>query len=176
MCKCKRSDLAPSSAYRYYKCRCDRCKKWKRDAANRTNDKERARERSRIWRLNNIEKSRNNATEYQKRNPQKVLGWKLKKYNITVDDYKLLLQKQNSVCAICKSEARGMQHKNSRLCVDHDHSNNIVRGLLCGACNVALGHFNHSTELLEKGIEYLNNSPATGTRCKTTMKRNVYEA
>lgn len=156
MYKCKRQDLAPSSAYKYYKCRCNRCTKWKKEAANRTNDKEKARERSRIWRLNNTEKSRNNARRYQKENPNKVLGWHLKKYNMTVDDYNSLLQKQKGVCAICKSKARGMQHKKNRLCVDHDHSDNTIRGLLCGSCNVGIGHFKHSKVLLKKAIKYLD--------------------
>jgi hypothetical protein len=48
-----------------------------------------------------------------------------------------------------------MENGKLRLCVDHDHKTGKVRGLLCGACNIALGHFNHDPELLLKAIKYL---------------------
>lgn len=150
MAMCKRPDLAPSSAYRYYMCRCKRCKEWKRDAAARTNNKERAIIRAREWRKNNPERSRYNSKRYQKNNPEKVLEWQLKKYNMSIDDYNLLVEKQNGVCAICGDKARGMQHSNNRLCIDHDDITGEVRGLLCGACNI-----NHSVKLLKNAIKYL---------------------
>lgn len=155
MAMCKRPNISPSSAYKYYKCRCNRCLEWKSEAARRTNDKEKARERSRVWRLNNKERSRENSKKYQRKNPHKVLEWQLKKYNLTLEEYNNMYEKQNGKCAICGGTPNGMQNSKKRLCVDHDIVTNKVRGLLCGSCNVGLGHFDHSTELLNKGIKYI---------------------
>jgi hypothetical protein len=95
------NNLSTSYSYKKNKCRCRACKEWKKDAGERTNDKELAKERSKIWRLNNLERSRNNSKSYQKRFPRKVLEWKLKKYNMTLEDFDLMLTKQNGVCKIC---------------------------------------------------------------------------
>lgn len=42
-----------------------------------------------------------------------------------------------------------------RICVDHDHSNGFVRGLLCQECNKALGTLQDSPEKLLGLIGYL---------------------
>ena len=148
---CKRPDLAPSSTYRYYNCRCERCLQWKKESAKRTNDKELARTRSKEWRLNNLEKSRENSKHYQKIHPEKVLEWQLKKYGLTLEQYKAFGNK----CMICDKKPHGMSNGKLRLCVDHDHKTGKIRGLLCGACNIAIGHFYHNSELLKKAILYL---------------------
>lgn len=72
-------------------------------------------------------------------------------YGITSDEYDSMLHSQGGVCAICsKEDAAGR-----RLAVDHCHATGKVRGLLCGACNVALGKFRDSPELLANAIKYL---------------------
>lgn len=79
--------------------------------------------------------------------------WKLKhRYGLSVFDYNEMLRQQNMRCGIC-----GIHHllDNARLNVDHCHDTNTVRGLLCGTCNVGLGMFLDSEELLEKAKEYL---------------------
>lgn len=50
-------------------------------------------------------------------------------------------------CVICGSE--------EKLVVDHDHSRNIVRGMLCNHCNRGLGHFRDDPYLLEFARIYL---------------------
>ena len=44
----------------------------------------------------------------------------------------------------------------SKLRVDHDHLTGKIRGILCDNCNVGLGHFKDSVDLLQKGKEYLS--------------------
>ena len=151
MAMCIRPHLAPSTAYKYYKCRCERCNAWKKDAADRTNNRELAKERSRIWRLNNLERSRQNSKNYQKNNPDKLLQWQLKKYNLTIEQYKSF----GETCMICGGFPKGMQYSKNRICVDHDKFTGKVRGVLCGQCNIGLGHFEHNIRTLEKAISYL---------------------
>lgn len=65
------------------------------------------------------------------------------KYGITPEDYDRRFTEQNGVCALCgRSEQR--QYSDgiiSRLCVDHNHKTNEVRGLLCATCNTQLGYY-----------------------------------
>lgn len=150
--KCLVTGLSPSYSYKHKKCRCDVCKNWKRRSTHK--DRYNARERSRLWRLCNVERSRQNSNNYQKNNPEKVLEWRLKKYNLTYEEYNKIYKSQNGRCAICGYKVKGMQ-TGKRLCVDHDKDTGKVRGLLCGSCNVGLGHFEHSRKLLKNAIGYL---------------------
>jgi len=72
-------------------------------------------------------------------------------YGITEQDYADLLAAQEGVCAICGKECA----TGKRLAVDHNHATGNVRGLLCQACNLALGQFRESRELLAAAIAYL---------------------
>lgn len=78
-------------------------------------------------------------------------------YNITTEDYQEKLRQQNGVCAICgKLETKEYNGSVINLAVDHCHTAGKVRGLLCNSCNVALGGFKDSKELLTKAINYLH--------------------
>jgi len=72
---------------------------------------------------------------------------------ITPDDYKKMLEGQNGKCAICG--AIESHSKGHRLAVDHDHETGKIRGLLCHNCNVGLGNFKDSPDLIRSAIEYL---------------------
>ena len=77
-------------------------------------------------------------------------------YNIGLKDVRLLLEKQNNLCAICKEVGFKMNdYVNSPLNVDHDHDTGQVRGLLCHNCNRALGLLKDSKERLLSAISYL---------------------
>jgi len=69
---------------------------------------------------------------------------------LTDEEYKALLERQGSVCAICKEAP-----KKGRLHVDHIHGTDKVRGLLCSLCNPALGLFKDDPNRLAVAIEYL---------------------
>lgn len=77
---------------------------------------------------------------------------RLIKYGSNVEEYEKLLIEQNYVCAICKCS-----NGNRKLCIDHCHSTDLFRGLLCSKCNVGLGYFKDNIEYLENAIEYLQN-------------------
>jgi len=76
----------------------------------------------------------------------------LRDYGITAEDYDAMFSSQGGTCAICK------RSQTKRLHVDHDHSTGAVRGLLCRACNTAIGMFEDDTERLRNAITYLEAS------------------
>jgi hypothetical protein len=70
------------------------------------------------------------------------------RYGILENEYNELLIKQNNLCCICKQP-------NKKLCVDHNHDNKKIRGLLCRDCNSGLGMFKDNREYLLEAIKYL---------------------
>jgi len=91
----------------------------------------------------------------------KQRGYVLKcRYGITLKDYDDLLKKQNFKCAICHKDSQEMTYL---LHVDHCHSSNKVRGLLCAKCNQFLGCIKDSVEALHRGIEYISSSAKNAT-------------
>lgn len=72
-------------------------------------------------------------------------------YGLAQEAYQSLLDKQKGKCAICKETPKGVQG----IHVDHDHSKNIVRGLLCPNCNRGIGMFKEDPNRLRAAINYL---------------------
>jgi len=79
----------------------------------------------------------------------------LQRYNITSEDYKVLLHKQDYCCAICGNAPEEGRASSKKLSVDHCHTTGAIRGLLCQKCNTALGLFNDSAEIIKKALNYL---------------------
>lgn len=79
-------------------------------------------------------------------------------YGITEAQRDAIFVAQGSCCAVCKAEEHGGRGWHT----DHDHATKQVRGILCHACNLALGNVNDSVEILLSLIEYLKrNSDVT---------------
>jgi hypothetical protein len=88
-----------------------------------------------------------------------------KKYGMTVQDYKNMLETQNGVCAICTrpERSRDATGKVRPLSVDHDHAccsgsvscGKCVRGLLCNDCNTGIGKFSDDINRLTSAVAYL---------------------
>jgi hypothetical protein len=78
-------------------------------------------------------------------------------YKITESDYKAMLRAQRGRCYICRRLPECQRKINpkvkKRLAIDHDHVTGRVRGLLCSACNFAIGKFENYKERFTK---YLN--------------------
>jgi hypothetical protein len=77
----------------------------------------------------------------------------LKKYGMTLEDYDSTLASQGG-CAICGVKEAKYSNGN-RFHIDHCHETGVVRGLLCGHCNVMLGHAKDNITTLQKAINYL---------------------
>lgn len=84
------------------------------------------------------------------------------KYGITLEQYEELWTSQGGLCAICgKSEGSSSAWGGSKmLAVDHDHETGRVRGLLCQACNVGIGHLTNSEVLLAAAAYLVQNETA----------------
>ena len=74
-------------------------------------------------------------------------------YGIGIADLNRMLDDQGGVCAICSTDEWGGRWNYP--CVDHDHSTNVVRGLLCLMCNRGIGNFEDDRELLLAAHVYL---------------------
>ena len=78
----------------------------------------------------------------------------LKRYHgITIEIYDEIFKKQDGRCAICS----GMQISKTRknLAIDHCHTDNNIRGLLCDSCNLLLGSAKDNIDILRRAIDYL---------------------
>lgn len=83
--------------------------------------------------------------------------------------YDALLKAQGGCCAICgKKPGR----REPYLSVDHDPKccpkfktcGRCVRGLLCRACNLGIGHLGHDLQRLESAITYLSHVGSRATK------------
>ena len=86
-----------------------------------------------------------------------ALSRRLKKYNITEEEYNAMIESSDGKCWIC-----GRAPKTKALNIDHNHKTGRVRGLLCYLCNNKLigklGDSLNSPDLFYKAALYLENA------------------
>jgi hypothetical protein len=97
----------------------------------------------------------------------------LKNRGLSADEYERIFKRQGGVCAICgageKIEDPDLMYaalisKANKLVIDHCHKTNVVRGLLCSACNLGLGSFRDNAASFDGAIRYLNAKDSTENR------------
>jgi Recombination endonuclease VII len=123
--------------------------------------KEKVRERASAYYQANKEsireQTRASRQARKQNNDQSIRSGTLKRlYGISAAEYDALLAKQGGACAICRKRSK------ARLCVDHCHVTGTVRGLLCRACNVALGALKDDQASLVAALAYLGALPRDG--------------
>jgi Recombination endonuclease VII len=114
-------------------------------------------------------RAKNNVSSKQRyhSDPKRAKGESLRKYwphlswQESLSNYEGFLKAQNNTCAICENPETS-EYRNGKikdLSVDHNHITGEVRGLLCNACNKAIGSLlaDSGTELFVKAINYLEN-------------------
>lgn len=72
-------------------------------------------------------------------------------YNITEEEFNRMHEEQEGKCKICNKKSE------KTLNIDHCHTTNKVRGLLCWNCNIGLGYFKDNKQFLINAIKYLDN-------------------
>ena len=80
--------------------------------------------------------------------------WRLKRWGLTRSAFHQLLEEQGGVCAICQQRPP-LRHNRRQLHIDHHHATGQRRGFLCQKCNLGVGQFQDSVELLKAAITYL---------------------
>tara|TARA_R110002126_G_scaffold176577_1_gene325196 strand:- start:1845 stop:2261 length:417 start_codon:yes stop_codon:yes gene_type:complete len=126
---------------------------------------------NKVWKAANKEKVAISNKKYYSANVEKYKKYKvanrsktkaadrLRKYGITAADHALMLKEQKNKCKICRVTFVNENDKNYKKClgeyVDHCHTTNKVRGLLCHKCNTGLGHFKDNIKNLQRAINYL---------------------
>jgi hypothetical protein len=82
-------------------------------------------------------------------------------YGLTMEEYEQMLTGQNGLCACCgRSETRRVGRKKRSenaplLHVDHCHTTGRIRGLLCSACNQALGLLEEDPQRIKALLHYV---------------------
>lgn len=115
--------------------------------------------RTKQYKTNNPEKVRKAKTEWAKKNPDSVkkstIKRKLKRHDIQDKDINSLIDYvyTKKTCDICNKDITGKRNKH----IDHCHSTNNFRGVLCQNCNLALGLVQDNINVLRSMICYLEN-------------------
>lgn len=94
------------------------------------------------------------------RKKQTLAGQRRRKGIVDAHRYDELLSAQGGACAICGTVDFGKKSPHA----DHDHKNGKMRGVLCNHCNVGLGMFKDSSELMAKAMVYLATSRANSEK------------
>jgi hypothetical protein len=74
-------------------------------------------------------------------------------YGLTTEEWNEMFARQNHRCEICGSKEP--LHSSGNFVVDHCHSLNFVRGILCGPCNTMLGQAKDDPNTLFEAAMYL---------------------
>lgn len=118
--------------------------KWHRDKRANETPAQRAErlEAQRDWRLKTW-------TDYE------PLRTTVYNHGLTLDQYHALMERQDFGCAICGHVPTECADKYDRLHIDHCHATERVRGLLCGGCNLGVGHFREDQGRMVAAMAYL---------------------
>ena len=124
-----------------------------RDKAHREKNKDYYDAYKREW----VAKNRDSLNARRRGDPKKLYRTKMyelkKKYNISPDQWHSTIKAQGDRCLCCKTLFGILRE--TKPCVDHCHSTGRVRGILCGRCNLLLGHANDQPAILRACARYL---------------------
>lgn len=127
--------------------------------------KEKRKAYRRAWALKNYNKLRKQSLDYyqatkQRRRAIAKIGYaknkiqildklRFKKYGITGNEFRNILDEQKTKCPICNRSI------NKNLSIDHDHNTGKIRGIICNDCNLAIGNVENSPKRLRAMANYL---------------------
>ena len=98
----------------------------------------------------NPEKKREDAKKHYILYREKELDRiRFSKYGISGNEFRIRLTNQKNKCPICEQ----ILVRNPS--VDHDHLTGKIRGLICNACNLAIGNAGDSPDRLRRMADYL---------------------
>lgn len=106
----------------------------------------------RRWLLNNREENAARSRKWHANNSIRVRNRRLKKvYGVVPEQWEALFESQGRRCAVCPRTAPTDKSWHT----DHCHDTGVIRGILCGKCNLMLGHAKDNPETLRAAAFYL---------------------
>lgn len=103
------------------------------------------------WVEANPDKVKAHSKKYNAKSKEKRQQWQRNYlYGLSHEQFEEMLKKQENKCALCERS-----FDEAKVFVDHCHSVGNVRGLLCPACNTALGLIKDDLGWLAKAKQYL---------------------
>ena len=93
---------------------------------------------------NTTPEGRARQTAYQRAHQRKH------RYGLTPEQHAAMVEAQGGLCAICQ--------RKRKLVVDHCHETGVVRGLLCGECNIGIGKLGDTPASLARAVKYLRDA------------------
>lgn len=130
--------------------------------------------RTKAWRKANPARFRATRSAWEKDNidlQRKRRKNRIKRrYHLSHERFVEMLEEQQYKCKICRVPLYDpfIYHKDAdrppgttKPVVDHDHRDGHVRGLLCSACNVAIGLFEDDIKIIKAAFYYLRDDRAS---------------
>jgi hypothetical protein len=114
-----------------------------------------------IYKIEHSEKRKETNKKYKDKNKEKIKKYRSeynllhrdkRTYGLKIDDYNLILKKQNNKCSICGKE---LKKGSGGRALDHCHITGKIRGILCMKCNTSLGLVEENINILQSMITYL---------------------
>ena len=94
--------------------------------------------------------------EWRRRNPDRTARYRrrttISRYGLTEGELSVLWQAQGAACASCGAREHGGRNWH----IDHCHDTQVVRGVLCHRCNVALGMLRDDAERVLALFHYIS--------------------
>lgn len=88
--------------------------------------------------------------------PKEPSASTLRRFGMTIEDWRALMAAQDERCAICKRKFTASRPPAN----DHNHRTGWMRGLLCSPCNSTLGYMHDDAEWFYNAWAYLESPPA----------------
>ncbi len=98
-----------------------------------------------------IQEAKRKALVYKTKRENK---WKSIGLDIKWKEYQNLFEAQRGKCSICDESLSDLRRT---ACLDHCHTTNKVRGIVCSSCNKLLGFAKDNIKILQNAIKYLEN-------------------
>lgn len=125
-------------------------------------------EKAKKYRQTNNDALNKKRREYYRRNIERWRDQNLKQnYGLSLAEWEALFDAQGRKCCICgvtETSGRGWQ-------TDHNHSNGVVRGILCHHCNSLLGHAKESETILSSAIDYIKTHNRADHKPENRLKK-----
>lgn len=114
----------------------------------------------RAYQVEYLKKNRERKRAYDKqrfKDHRERLLWQKRetKWGLTIEQYGEMVERQGGACAICGRPFAELTGAKNTPHVDHCHSSGVIRGILCQNCNVGLGQFKDSPDILAAAAAYL---------------------